>query len=462
MSQAVVTNRPIRLPPGPRGHWLWGSLLDFQADPLRAYTEAARQYGDIVRFRSGPWHSYLVTHPDYVKHVLQDNHRNYNKGALSDAYLKPLLGQGLITSEGDFWLRQRRLMQPAFHKQRLAHFGQTMTDKTLAMLDRWQTYAASGEPFDVSAEMMRLTLSIVGKTLFSAEVEDTSGEVGRAMEVAQAHVNYRTTHPFSLPERFPTPRNRRFRQAKATFDRILLSIIEERRRSGEDKGDLLGMLLAARDEATGEGMSDQQLRDETVTLFLAGHETTSNTLTWTWYLLSQHPEVARRLREELSRLLGGRTPTVADIPHLKYTTQVLEETMRLYPPAWVITRGAIGPDEIGGYPIPARALISISPYVTHRHPDFWPNPEVFDPERFTPERAADRPRYAYFPFGGGPRQCIGNNFALMEATLLLATIAQAGQLDLAPGHRVALEPLITLRPRYGMRMRFQTTSVVGR
>ena len=458
MSQAVISSsRPNRVPPGPKGHWLWGSMLDFQADPLRTYAEAARQYGDIVRFRFGPWHSYLVTHPDYVRHVLQDNHRNYNKGRITHTYLKPLLGEGLLTSEGEFWLRQRRLIQPAFHKQRLAHFGQAMTDKTLAMLQRWQAYADSGEPFDVSAEMMRLTLSIVGQTLFSAEVEDTSAEVGEAMEVAQAHVNYRSTHPFSLPERFPTPRNRRFHQARATFDRVLLDIIEERRRSGEDKGDLLGMLLAARDEATGEGMSNQQLRDEAVTLFLAGHETTSNTLTWTWYLLAEHPAVARRLREELAAVLGGRTPTVADVPHLKYTVQVIEEAMRLYPAAWVVARGAIGADEIGGYPIPAGSMISISPFITHRHPDFWPVPEAFDPDRFTPERSAGRPRYAYFPFGGGPRQCIGNNFAMLEATLLLATIAQAGRLDLVPGHPVVPEPLVTLRPRHGMRMRFVKT-----
>lgn len=451
---------PGRVPPGPRGHPVWGSQRDFQADPLRTFDAAARRYGDIVRFRSGPAHFYLITHPDDVKHVLQDNHPNYVKGPLNDLYLKPLLGDGLLTSEGGFWLRQRRLMQPAFHRQRLAQFGAVMADEAQATAARWRAWAERGEPFDVAEEMMRLTLTIVGKTLFSTDVSSTAGEVGPALALAQAHVNYRSTHLFSLPEAVPTPRNLRFRQARATLDHVVLDMIEARRASGEDHGDLLSMLLAARDEETGEGMSDRQLRDEVMTLFLAGHETTANALAWTWYLLSEHPAQARRLREELAHVLGGRAPTVADLPHLKYTAMVLDEALRLYPPAWTLSRSAVQADELGGYPVPARALITLCSYSTHRHPAFWDHPDAFDPERFAPERAAARPRYAYFPFGGGPRQCIGNNFALMEATLVLATLAQAYEVEVVPGHPIALEPLITLRPRHGIQVRARRAAVL--
>lgn len=454
----ITLNRPprnLKHPPGPRGHWFWGVADEFQRDALNAFVKISQNYGDITRFRSGFWYTYCVTHPDYVKHILQDNHLNYRKGIISDLFLKPLLGDGLLTSEGSFWLRQRRLMQPAFHRQRLAQFGTIMTDATQTLLARWQTWHSQGQGFDVAEEMMRLTLSIVGQTLFSADVSGTADAVGPALTVAQEHVNYRSTHVFSLPEKYPTPRNLRFRRAVASLDHIVYGLIEERRRTGEDPGDLLSMLLNARDEQTGEGMSNQQLRDEVMTLFLAGHETTANALTWTWYLLAQHPQVADKLRAELAYVLAGRIPTVADLPALRYTTMVIEEAMRLYPPAWALSRDSLDWDEIGGYTIPPKSTINIIPYITHRHPDFWPNPETFDPERFSPERSAGRPRYAYFPFGGGPRQCIGSNFAMMEATLVLATIAQLYRVEVDPGHPIALDPLITLRPKHGIRVHLE-------
>lgn len=327
-----------------------------------------------------------------------------------------------------------------------------MTDAAELMLDRWRTHAEQGRAVDVFSEMMRLTLEIVGRTLLSSDVSGDTDAVGQAVTILREHVNYRAMRLFTLPERFPTPRNLRFKRALRTVDTVVYGMIEERRRAGRDTGDLLSMLLLTRDEETGEGMSDKQLRDEVMTIFLAGHETTASVLAWTWYLLSAHPEVEGRLHDELSQVLDGRPPTFEDLPHLKYTRMVIEESIRLYPPAWSVGRTAIADDEIGGYRIPANSQVTLSPYVTHRHRAFWENPERFDPERFTPERVAERPRYAYFPFGGGPRQCIGNEFAMMEAQLILAMVAKTYRLRQIPGHPVEPEPVITLRPRHGVLM----------
>ena len=440
-----------RVAPGPRANLLLGSLPEYQRDPLNLFMNAALRYGDIVRLRIGPRAVHLITSPDYIKYVLQENNRNYHKSA-SYEKTKPLLGQGLLTSEDDFWRRQRKLSQPAFHRQRIGAFATTMTDATNEMLDRWQAAVERAQPMDIAKEMMRLTLTIVGQTLFSTDVSDEADSVGRALTIALEHTTHRMQAIFDLGERLPTPENRRFHEAIKTLDKIVFGMIEERRRSGVDHGDLLSMLLQARDEETGESMSDKQLRDEAMTIFLAGHETTANALAWSWYLLSKHPDVARRLRAELDETLGGRVPTVQDLPNLRYTTMVIEEAMRLYPPAWAIGRNTIGEDEIGGYHIPADSIVAISSYVTHRLPTYWDNPEGFDPERFTPERSEGRPRFAYFPFGGGPRICIGNNFAMMEMQLVLATIAQRYRLDLTPGQVIEPEPMVTLRPRNGIQM----------
>ena len=448
---ATVVNRTGgRIAPGPRGHLLWGSLRELQRDPLKLYMDARREYGDIVRLRSMPpffWHS--LAHPDDIDHVLRRNATNYPKGFFNE-WLSILVGNGLLTSEGDFWLRQRRLTQPAFHRKRLVTLGTAMTAATEAMVEQWSARRESDAPFDVMSEMMRLTLQVVGQALFTTDTADVARVVGQAVSVAVEHLNYRVTHITLLPERFPTPRNRRFVAARRTLDDIVLAIVEERRRSGEDTGDLLSMLLLARDEDTGEGMSDRQLRDEVMTLFLAVHETTAVALCWTWYLLSRHPEIEANLHDELAAVLGGRTPEMEDLPRLPYTRMVVDETLRLYPPAWGMGRQTKAADEIRGYEIPAKSVIGISQYVTHRHPEFWEDPERFDPERFTPERSAGRPHFAYFPFGGGPRQCIGNNFALMEAQLILATVAQHFRLRVVPGFPVVPHPLLTLRPRNGL------------
>jgi len=438
--------------PGPRINLLQFLLVGSPRDLLTVYMDAFREFGDVVRFQAGPFGSYFFAHPDHVKQVLQENNQNYCKKNMFNDLIKPLAGEGLLTSDGDLWRRRRRLAQPAFHRQRVAGFATLMTEATGSMLDRWRTYAEKEQPFDVAAEMRTLTLAIVGRALFSIDISGESDEMGQALNAVFEYFNHRSRHPLSLPPRIPTPRNRRFRQAIRALDKIAYGIIEERRREGTDRGDFLSMLLLAREEETSDGLTDKQLRDEVGTFLGAGHETTAVTLAWTWYLLSLHPQVRRRLQEELSEVLGERPPTFQDLPNLRYTRMVIEEVMRLYPAAWAMSRSAVGEDEVGGYRIPAKAIVVLSPYVTHRHPAFWDNPAGFDPERFTPERVAARPRYAYFPFGGGPRQCIGNEFALMEAQLIVAMVAQKYRLDLVPGHPVVPDPIFTLRPRDGVRV----------
>jgi cytochrome P450 len=440
------------VPPGPRGDLLIGSLRLLQRDPLRFFVSLSRQYGDVVRYRFLHTQSIFVNHPAHVRRVLQENNRNYDKQVFSFDLLRRALGQGLLTNDGESWLRQRRLMQPAFHRQRLAGFGALMTEATTALLDeQWRAAAARGRALDIAAEMHRLTLRIVGQALFGLDLTREAETVGQALTVAQRRINDQFFTPF-LPLWVPVRSHREFRAAIKTLDAVVYGIIRERRGRSEDRGDLMSMLLLARDADTGAGMDDRQLRDEVLTLLLAGHETTANALTWTWYLLSQHPAVWRRLQEELAAVLGGRPPAVDDLPRLPYTRMVLDEALRLYPPAWVITRRTVADDEIGGYLVPAGTVMVISPYAMHHNPRVWDNPEGFDPERFTPERTAARAPFAYFPFGGGPRLCIGNNFALLEGQLILATVAQRYRLDRVPGHPVAIEPLVTLRTKYGLRM----------
>jgi cytochrome P450 len=423
-------------PPGPRGLPLLGSLGDFVwADPLRAVLTAVREHGDVVRFAFGPYHFYVVNHPDHIRHVLQENRQNYVKSASYDE-LRALLGDGLLTSEGDAWLRQQRLVQPAFHRHRLAELAGAMVREIETMLARWEPLAARGEVFDVAQEMTRLTLAIVGRALFSTDLTGGADAAGRALTVALTWANDRTVQLVRLPAALPTPANVRARRAVTTLDAMVYGMIDARRKAlAPAPHDLLSMLLQARDEKTGEGLSDTQLRDDVMTLVLAGHETTANALTWAFYQLSRHPGVARTMRDEVREVLGGRAPGFDDLPKLRYTQMVLEEVLRLHPPAWWIERQAMGADEIGGYDIEPGAMVAVVPYAMHRHPTYWDDPEGFDPERFTPERAADRPKFAYIPFGGGPRQCIGNQFALMEAQLVLAMVAQRFRLDMVPGTR---------------------------
>ncbi len=433
----LATERPR----GPRNPPVIGQIAAFRRDPTGFLKRVADEYGEIAYFRLGPQHVFLLNHPDYIREVLVTNQNNFTKSrALQRA--RVLLGQGLLTSEGQFHLRQRRLVQPAFHRPRLVGYAAVMTECAVRARERWR----AGETLDVAHEMMRLTLAIVGRTLFSTDVEAEAAEIGEALTVV-LHMFDMLMMPFSeLLEKLPLPSIKRFEKARDRLDRTIYGMIRERRASGEDRGDLLSMLLLAQDEeGGGGGMTDVQVRDEALTLFLAGHETTANALTWTWYLLSQNPQCEQKMHEEIDRVLGGRTLGFDDLPELRYTEMVLAEAMRLYPPAWAIGRKAIEAFELGGYEIPAGAILILSPYVTHRNPRWFPEPERFDPER-------ERPKFAYFPFGGGARVCIGERFAWMEGTLALAAIAQKWRFRLVPGHRVVPQPLITLRTKYGMRM----------
>src|SRR5437588_436881 len=442
--------------PGPKTLWPGGHIFYFRRDPLRFFTRLAREYGDAVQFRAGPQRIFLLNHPDYVRDVLVTHHERFQKGrALQRS--KRLLGEGLLTSEGEYHRRQRRLAQPAFHRQRINSYGQVMVEYAAKTSARWR----DGQTLDIHDEMMRLTLAVVGKTLFDADVESDADEVGEALTEVMELFGYMML-PFSeLLEKLPFPARRRFERARARLDAIIYRIIEERRRSGADHGDLLSMLLFAEDEEGDHaGMTNEQLRDEVMTLFLAGHETTANALTWAWVLLAQNPESEARLHEELDAVLeGGRPPTVEDVPALRYTEMVVAETMRLYPPAYAIGRLSLEDQEIGGYHIPRGSLVLVSQYVMHRDPRFFPCPEAFDPLRFVPEMKETRPQFSYFPFGGGPRRCVGEGFAWTEVTLMLATIARRWRLRLAHDGRIEPQPRITLRPKGEVRMTFQSRDV---
>jgi len=442
-------------PPGP-GRFI--SRADLQAvrhSPLHALCQAARRYGDVFQYPVGFWTIYVVTAPEGVGRVLLDNHRNYRRDTFQQELFGLITGQGLLASDGDYWFRQRRLAQPAFHRDRLTALATLTTDAATAMLDRWEGHAARGEPLDIDGEMMQVTLEIVGKALFSVDLRDRANTLSRAALETVDYIARRARAPIAPPPRVPTPGNRRFLAALRTLDAEIFALIASRRHAPDGANgasDLLSMLMQARDADTGEGMTDRQLRDEIITFLIAGHETVASALVWAWYLLSLHPAVARALSAELAAALGGHLPTIADLPRLPYTRATLDETLRLYPPSWLNARRAQAADTLGGYAIPANALIVMSPYVTHRRADVWPNPEGFDPERFLSGADADRPRFAYVPFGGGPHLCIGNSFALVEAQLILATVAQRYRLALVPGQEITVAPLATLRPKHGMQM----------
>ena len=434
-------------------------------DPLAFFTDLARTYGDIVAYRLGGEQLYFVNDPQQIKDILITHNRNFTKGRALQR-TKRLLGEGLLTSEGATHLRQRRLVQPAFHRERIAAYADTMVEYADRSRGRWR----DGATLDVAQEMNRLTLSIVGKTLFDVDVQSQAAEVGVAL-TRVIETFWMTMLPFSdLLEHLPVPKLRRARAARAQLDAIIYGMIAERRQSRRDHGDLLSMLLSAQDEeAEGAGgppslgdtrsrigaaglMSDEQVRDEAMTIFLAGHETTANALTWTWYLLSTAPDVEAKLHAEVDRALQGKLPGVTDIAALPFVERVVTESMRLYPPAWIIGRRAITAYPLGPYMAPARSIMVMSPFVVQRDARYYKEPERFDPDRWTPEFRAALPKFAYFPFGGGPRQCIGESFAWMELILLVATIAQQWQLRLVPGHPVVLQPLVTLRTKHGMRM----------
>jgi cytochrome P450 len=439
-------------PAGPKGSTIQGVLPQFLSHPLDLLERTAAEYGGIAVLRFLNRRAYFLNQPDYIKHVLVDNSQNYNKGRGSEL-TRPVVGQGLLTSEGDFHQRQRRLMQPAFHRRRIAALAETMTSFTARHIACWQ----AGETRDLHQELMQLTLSIVTQALFGVDVRQENQKLAATLDELMKDFSFADAMPLQQwLARLPTARNQRRASRLKTLDEAIYGFIKvgrERHAAQKGEDDLLSLLLTAQDtEGDGLGMSDQQVRDEVMTLFIAGHETTANAITWTFYLLAQHPEVEAELQQELAEVLGGHLPSADDVPALKYTKMVFSEAMRLYPPAWVMSRRAIAADEIGGYHIPAKSPILISQWTMHHHPAYWDEPQRFDPERFNPDNPAakQRPRYAYFPFGGGPRLCIGEPFAWMEGILLTAILAQRFSFRLAPSARVELQPLVTLRPKYGL------------
>jgi cytochrome P450 len=459
MSSLPLTRGPLpndkrkyNYPPGLKHNLLFYMLNRFRpGDPITFFQHLADTYGAITHYRLGPEHIVFINDPDLIKEILVNQHQNFTKERTQQR-MKILMGEGLITSEGKYHLKQRHLAQPAFHRQRIAGYAVTMVERAMKTRDSWTEYQHKGIAFDVAQEMMHLTLSIVGKTLFGSDVESEVTEIAGEVNAVMRLYNFLIALPkaeYLLD--YPIPGLRRFRRARARLDDTVYRMIDEHRRAKEDNGDLLSMLLAAKYE-DGSSMTDEQLRDEVLTMFLAGYETAANALTWTWYLLSQNPEAEHKLQAEINQVLDGRAPGFDDLARLRYAEMVLAESMRLYPPAWAMGRQAVKAFELGPYYFPAGTSVFMSQYIMHRNESYFPDPLRFDPERFTPEAKAARPRFSYFPFGGGTRQCIGESFAWMELVLLLTTIAQKWRLRLVPGHPIKPQPLVTLRSRYGMQM----------
>jgi cytochrome P450 len=416
-----------------------GNMFNLR-EPFKFLMEVART-GDVVRFQMPLWKPYFLSHPDHIEHVLRVNHLNYNKDTLHFVFL--IFGQGLASSDGELWKRQRRMAQPMFRHDSVKMFGRIMTDAAEELCERLKPFADTGTPVRLDKYMRELTLTVVARSLFGLDIEPYMPEVHRIVGTASEFLSARVVNPF-VPSSMPTPLNLRLKSAMSDFRRLVDRIIAERRRQGRDHNDLLSMLIDARDEA-GNGMDDHQLQDEVITLIVAGFDTTAAGLTWSFYLLSKYPEAAHRLREELACALGGSAPTIDDLPRMPFPRMVFQEALRLYPPIWIIARRAIGEDRLGEYDVPAGTEVAMSPWVMHHHPQYWENPEGFNPDRFTPEQVKARPEFAYLPFGGGPRTCIGNHFAVLEGQLAMSVIAQRYRLHLVPGHPYGTEMGIPLR-----------------
>ena len=439
-----------RFPPGFERNLLWFAWRRFRpANPIVLFQHLADTYGDIAHYKIGWNHIVFLNHPEYVREILVVQNENFVKER-TVRRSKMLLGEGMITAEGAEHRMQRQVAQPAFHRQRIPEYAGTMVREAVRMRDAWKL----DEPRDVAIDMMHLTLNIVAGSLFATDLRDEVGELAEAINRIMRLYNFLIMLPAAewLVHVRP-PGLAAFVRARKRIDAVVYRMIEAHRQRHSDSGSLLDMMIAASPDQT--PAAEQSLRDQVITIFLAGYETVANALSWTWYLLSQNPECERRLHEEIDRELQGRLPTVDDIPRLRYAEMVFAESLRLYPPAWAMGRRALNDFRLGEFTLPAKTTVRISQFVTHRDPRFFPDPLRFDPERFTPEAKARRTKFAYFPFGAGFRQCIGESFAWMEGVLVLATLAQRWKLKLIPGHRVEPEPLITLRPKYGMKMLVQ-------
>lgn len=436
-----------QFPPGPKGDPLLGCARYFMRDTLGFLTQVSRDYGDLVYLKAAHKHIYLLNHPHLIQQVLVQEAHKIRKGPALRRNTYPAFGDGLLTSEGAFHDRQRRLIQPAFHTTRVNAYFDVMLDETQKLLDTWQ----AGTTRDIHADMTALTMQIVARALFGADLSTLAGELGAAIGQGMEILGRRIAKPpaLRLPGIIPTRENRLRKQILALLNGTIYALIEERRLNPQDRGDLLSMLLLARDQ-DGAAMSDKQIRDEVMTIFLAGHETTANALAWALYLIAQHPQVEARLHAEVRQVIGDQAPTLDHLPRLTYTDMIFREALRLYPPAWATSRQTLEPLQLGGYDIPTGSTLVISPYAMHHNPRYFADAEAFDPDRFSPERRENIPRYAYFPFGAGPRGCIGGHFATLEAVLILAMIYQRFRLECLPNQQVIPHPLITLRPKAGI------------
>jgi cytochrome P450 len=434
-----------------RGHWLRGCLHEIRGDPLGLYSSAREKFGDYVRVTAVPGiHFYLLTHPDAVEQVLHKSHRNFRKPDLFNKSVGLLVGKGLFTNEGDSWLSQRRLAQPAFHTQYLSSLCPLIVEgaQSFVRSHEWK----SDQPIDMVDAMMKLGLRLASTTLFSADISGEADAVGKAFRTGFTHVSNRMNSAQMIPTWLPTIANGKFARAKRALDRVVADLIASRRNDATNSRDLLAMLMSARDEETGESMPDRLLMDEVITLLTAGHENIGSALSWTWYLLGQHPEIQKQVHDEVSGRLHGRPPTFEDVEHLPLLRAVFEESMRLYPPGWGELRESISAEPINGYELPGKAMVVLCQWVTHRHPEFWEAPDEFKPERFLPPAVKNQHRFAYFPFGGGPRICIGVQLAMLEGILVLATILQRFEVELVADQRIVPDATFTLRPKYGLKV----------
>lgn len=446
-----TANSSKTLPPKAEGHWFFGAAKEFSVDPINFMEEQYPLYEGMFRLGSPFKRIMCIYDPDYVKYILQENNRNYIK-SFGYRVLEPMLGKGLLTSEGEFWRKQRRLAQPAFHRERLAALSHVMVECTEDLVVKLKAMPKK-QGVNIAHDMMELALKVVGNAMFGSDISDEMVEiVGREVEFSNDAAIGRITNPFRLPMWIPTPQNIKEQRSIEKLDAVVKGLIAKRRSSKEQYDDLLAMLMEATYEDTGEGMSDQQLRDECNTIFLAGHETTALALSWLWYCLSQNPEVEAKLRKEVDEVLQGRAPQVEDLRSLSYTRMVIDETLRMYPPVWIIGRNNLEDDDIGGFHIPADTNVFIPTFSIHRNAEFWEQPNRFMPERFAKEKNKERHNFVYFPFGGGPRLCIGNNFALMEMQIIVAILVQNFKFTLSEGFEPEMAPLVTLRPKHGMIM----------
>jgi len=432
----------LKEPDGPAGYPLVGILPYLRKNPLQYFVEVSREFGDIIRLDFGPRRFYLLNHPDYIQFVLQDSQAIFTKGY---DLVKPVTGNGLIASEGEFWRRQRRIVQPAFHRNKIAGLISIMTDNVRTMLDRWATHSEKGSPVDIEAEMLRLTRHNIVRTMFTVDIEGELTQTTRDFEACLQYLAQLMKAPFEFMTYVPTPTNLRFRQARRRLDDLVYTILEKRRRQSTESDDLLGLLLSARDDATNETMTDQQLRDEIMTLLITGHETTASALTWTWYLLSKHPAVLEKMQREIQSVLGARRPEFEDIQKLTYSGMVMDEVLRLFPSTWIFARKAMQSFGLGSFQIPEKAMLFLSPFIVHRDERFWDDPEQFRPERFLADEKETRHPFAYFPFGGGPRRCLGETVALTVMKLVVAMVLQRYRLEPVQEEEIQPVPKATLR-----------------